>query len=219
MKTFRNIVIGLLAVSFVVGGLFVLPNIGTQIPTSTQTASLSNVISSGDWFKGDAAAKVVLVEYGDFQCPACALYHPIVDRLMNEFGDKAQFVYRHFPLREIHANADLASRAAEAAGRQGKFWEMYDKLYQNQTKWAVLTLNAKKNMIDYARSIGLDIAQFEKDIDSDAVKDKVESDYQSGLASGVGGTPTFFLNEKKIQAPGSYDEFVNLIQQALEEGS
>ena len=193
--------------------VFGLIKLGTSTPPN-QTALLVNAISSSDWRKGTQEAKVVLVEYSDFQCPACGSYFPLVKRLNQEFAERLQFAYRHFPLRQIHTNAELAARAAEAAGRQGKFWEMHDMLFENQNSWSSQR-SAKDTFLSYAQSLQLDIGRFEGDLNSEEVKEKVENDYQSGIQSGVNATPTFFLNGQKIQNPRSYDEFRNIIEQAV----
>jgi protein-disulfide isomerase len=170
-------------------------------------------ISPGDNVGGNPASTVVLVEYGDYQCPACAAYDPIVRELASEFGDRIAVVYRHFPLRTIHKNADLAARAAEAAGVQGKFWEMHQALYQTQRQWK--DSNEAANMFaNIAVGFGLDRERFMADIDSSAVRTKVDSDALGGTRAGINGTPTFFLNGKRIE-PASYEDFRALIEEAL----
>ena len=182
--------------------------------TPNQAALLINTISPSDWTKGGEGAKVTLVEYSDFQCPACGAYYPMLKKLREEFGDKIAFAYRHFPLYQIHANAGVAARAAEAAGKQGKFWEMHDVIFETQEFWS-FEHDAKEIFIRYAGSLGLNEEQFKKDIDSDEVKAEVQSDLESGIRSRVNSTPTFFLNGEKIQNPRSYDEFKKLIESVL----
>ncbi len=173
-----------------------------------------NSISDSDWVKGDRGAKVVLIEYSDFQCPACANYALITKQVVHEFGDKIAFVYRHFPLKQNHLNAESAAWVAEAAGKQNKFWEMHDMLFENQKEWEN-SGNAEEYFKEYAQALNLNIEQFEKDINSEEVKNKVENDFQSGLRSGINSTPTFFLNGEKLRNPKSYDEFRDIINQAL----
>ena len=155
-----------------------------------------------------------LIEYSDFQCPACGVYYPIIKALQQEFGESIVFVYRNFPLRQIHANADLAARSAEAAGKQGKFWEMHDMIFENQKDWASQS-NAKKSMIEYAQSLNLDAERFKTDLDSKEVKEKVNNDYLSGIQAKVNAVPTFFLNGTKLQNPESYEEFKKLLEEAI----
>ncbi|HLD96366.1 MAG TPA: thioredoxin domain-containing protein [Patescibacteria group bacterium] len=179
---------------------------------SGKAATLANAVSDSDWIKGKRGAKVVLVEYSDFQCPACAAYAPIVNSIMEEFGDRVAFVYRHFPLPQ-HQQAELAAQAAEAAGKQGKFWEMADLIFVNQSKWEGSS-KAREEFISYAQLLNLSISQFETDMDSAEVKKEVTNDYLSGAAI-VNATPTFFLNGEKIQNPQSYDAFRELVLQEL----
>jgi len=180
--------------------------------SGNQPYLIARAISETDWVKGNREASVVLIEYSDLQCPACAAYAPIVNRITEEFSDRIAFVYRHFPLPQ-HQNAELASRATEAAGKQGKFWEMVDQIFANQNTWAN-ERNAQEVFRAYAQSIGLDVAQFENDRNSREIKNKIENDYLSGIQSRINSTPTFFLNGEKIQ-PQNYEEFRNLILQKL----
>lgn len=199
------------------GTIFGLVKLASTLPPKEQGALLSNAVSSSDWSNGNKDAKAVLVEYGDFQCPACGAVHPLVKQLENDYKGKMLFVFRHFPLRQIHANADLASRAAQSAGLQGKFWEMYDMIFENQNVWSAQP-KATDTFVGYAQKIGLDIERFKKDLDSEEVKKEIDNDYQSGIQSGVNGTPTFFLNGKKIQ-PTSYEDFKSLLDKAVGSGS
>ena len=180
-----------------------------------QTASLASTVDENDWFKGGESAPVALVEYSDFQCPACAFYAPLVKDLAEEFGNGLKIVYRHFPLNQIHKNADLAARAAEAAGQQGKFWEMHDLIFDNQKQWSeIRKTEAEKIFAGFAEKLGLDAEKFIFDVQSKKVEKAVAEDLASGLASRIQGTPTFFLNNKKIQNPRNYDELRSIIQQA-----
>lgn len=170
------------------------------------------VISENDRVEGDRNTGIVLIEYSDFQCPACAAYFPVLKLLRRELGGKIAFVYRHFPLSQ-HKNADLAARAAEAAGRQEKFWEMHDMIFEYQTEWAEQG-NGRSIFIGYADALGLDRARFIADLDSKDIRDKVANDFAGGLGAGVNSTPTFFLNGKKIKNPQTHDEFKNIITAA-----
>jgi len=179
---------------------------------SGQPATLASAVSDSDWIKGGKNAEVILVEYSDLQCPACAAYAPLVEQITEEFADRIAFVYRHFPLSQ-HKNSRLAAYAAEAAGRQGKFWEMLKKIFSEQGSWENQS-NPRGTFISYAQSLGLETGQFEKDLDSSELKKEVEDDYQGGVAI-VNYTPTFFLNGEKISNPRSYEEFRGLILQKL----
>lgn len=167
-----------------------------------------------DWKRGNDSAKAILIEYSDFQCPACGSYYSLVKALHEEFGDSLLVVYRHFPLSQIHANAEPACRAAEAAGKQGKFWEMHDLLFERQKEWSN-DRNAAGTFAAYATALGLDTGRFINDFNSREVKEGVAADYESGFRAGIAGTPTFFLNGKKIQNPRSYEEFKKIISESL----
>jgi len=178
--------------------------------------TLTEPVSASDWRRGPDGAKAVLVEYSDFQCPACASYEPLLQQLSGEFGNSLQFVYREFPLRSIHQNADLAARAAEAAGVQGKFWEMHDKIFQTQADWSKLSNSAAEAKFkSYAQALGVNIPQFASDLNSPAVMAKINNDISSGNQSGIQGTPTFFLNGKDAGYPQGYEEFKAIIQKVL----
>ena len=165
------------------------------------------------WSRGAENAPVVLEEYSDFQCPACAAYYPIVKQLSEEMQGTLKVVYRHFPLRSIHKNSDVATRAAEAAGEQGKFFEMHDILFERQNNWSP-DINPSVLFFTYAKELNLDSEAFKAAYKSSDIKKRVERDYQSGIQRGVDSTPTFFLNGKKIeQNPRSYDEFKALLEQ------
>lgn len=155
-------------------------------------------VSAKDHIQGNLNAVVELVEYGDYQCPYCGQTYPIIKSIQNKFGNDLKFVFRNFPLSETHPNAKLAATSAEAADRQGQFWEMHDILFENQSR---LYLSA---LMEYAKLIGLDVGQFKNDIVKTEVIEKVESDFESGVRSGVNGTPSFFINGKKYN--DSWDE-------------
>ncbi len=192
--------------------------IGSDVKSSNKTPKVSEVpeaISAiPGHVKGNIESAIKIVEYSDLQCPACGVYYPIMKQLVEEFGNDISFEYRHFPLRSIHPNAEPAALATEAAGLQGKFWEMHDILFERQQEWS----NKKGDNIftSYAKEIGIDITKFESDMSfNEDIKNKVESDYQSGLALKVNSTPSFFLNGVKMQNPRSYEEFKSVIQQFI----
>lgn len=173
-------------------------------------------VTANDWIKGNKDSKVELVEYSDLQCPACLSREPLIKKLMDEFGTNIKFVYRHFPLRSIHKNGQMAAQAAEAAGMQGKFWEMHGILFENQSKWSPESSgDVKDSFADYAGQIGINVEQFKEDLESDAAEEWVNEDYNGGDDAGVNATPTFFLNGKQIN-PGSYEDFRELLRNAIE---
>ena len=183
------------------------------IPAEEGQKSVDQV-SATDWVKGNPEASVVLVEYSDFQCPACQAYAGLIQSANEEFGDDLAIVYRHFPLKQIHLQAELAARAAEAAGKQGKFWEMHDMLFDRQEDWAD-DRGAQKMFEEYADDLGLDVEMFSKDINSKEVKALVKADYQSGLGLQINSTPTFFLQGEQIENPRSNEVFLDMIRSEL----
>jgi len=182
-------------------------------PAKTSKINLPPVTSS-DITIGNPKAKAVLVEYGDFQCPACAAYQPLVNQLILDFKDNIYFVYRFFPLTQVHKNAMISAQAGYAAHKQGKFWEMDNLLYTNQKSWEE-SLNAKEIFINYAKNLKLNIDKFKKDLESDEGKKIINEQYRQGLSAGVNSTPTFFLNGAKIETPRSYNDFKKLVQDEI----
>ena len=207
--TTRRVLIwgGSVAVIVLIGWGMVKLSKNVAVPTGDGTLSVP--VSEQDNIQGPADARVILVEYSDFQCPACAAFSPVITKAFAEpeLKNRIRFVYRYFPL-PIHPNAQLASQAAQAAALQGKFWEMHDLLFDKQDIWSPLSNTAAKGAFtEYAQQLGLDKNKFLSDIDSNAVKDRVKADLDSGTASGVNSTPSFFVNGVRMPHPQSYDEF------------
>ncbi|MEZ4156409.1 MAG: thioredoxin domain-containing protein [Candidatus Paceibacterota bacterium] len=171
-------------------------------------------IESTDWTIGEAEAPVQLIEFSDFQCPACAAYHSVVKQVISEYPSDVLFAYRHYPLSQIHPHAELAGRAAEAAGIQGKFWEMHDKLFETQASWSARA-SVKDLFVEFASELGLDVTRFEADIDSDEVKDAVEGEALQARALNLPGTPSFIVNGVYVQNPPSIDAFRAIIEDAI----
>lgn len=184
-----------------------------QQSASVEQAPLADEITQEDHLIGARGSSVTLLEYGDFECPACGTYHPVLKQLKAEYGDRVAFSYRHFPLNAIHRSADISARATEAAALQGKFWEMHDMLFENQRAWT--TGNTEEVIVGYAQELGLNVEQFRSDLESEGVAAAVEQDRLSGVRSTVNSTPSFFLNGVKIQNPRSLEEFKRLLDGAL----
>jgi protein-disulfide isomerase len=163
-------------------------------------------INSGDNIKGRENAPITLVEYGDFECPYCKLAYPIVKEIQKIEGDNLKFVFRNFPLSEIHSHAVHAACAAEAAAKQGKFWEMHDLLFENQEALE------DQDLITYAKNLNLNIQQLKKDMTSEGIIKKVKSDFMGGVRSGVNGTPTFFINGIRFNGPCKLDLLLKAIE-------
>lgn len=167
-------------------------------------------VKDDDWVKGSESALVTVVEYLDFECEACRVYYPIVNQLKEEYKDKVRFVVRYFPLPG-HKNSMSSALAVEAAGKQGKFWEMHDKLYDTQKDWGEKQVATPLVFEEYAKQVGLDMDKYKNDVNSLEVKDRVNRDKNSAISLGIQGTPTFFINGEKIPNPKGYDDFKSLI--------
>lgn len=203
--------LGMLAIPvvIVVGIIFASRGSSTTAPIP-----LPSAITTDDWTKGNPEALVTLVEYSDLQCPMCAYFNPLVNRVIEDYGDQVLFAYRHFPL-SIHQNSQTSARAAEAAGKQGKFFEMSNILFAKQNEWGILP-NPQTAFESYATSLSLDTAQFIADYNSSEVKDLVKADLTSAERAGLRGTPTFFVNGIEIELPkGGYDGLAAVIEAAL----
>ena len=155
--------------------------------------------ASNPYTKGSPTASVTLEEFSDFECPACGGLEPGLRRVVSEYGDRAKLVFRHFPL-SMHKYAFLASRAAEAAGQQGKFWEMHNMLYDNQKEWSD-SMEPRVQFASYATRLGLDVQRFKTDMERQDLADRIKADYARGMSLGVKGTPTVYLNGREL-VPG-----------------
>lgn len=170
-------------------------------------------VNSSDWTVGNQNASTTLIEYGDFVCPACEQYYYVVKKLEDDFKNQnVKFVFRNFPLPS-HPNARIAARAAEAAGVQGKFFEMHDLLYEKQKEWSTSS-GAQNFFITYAKSLNLDMEQFKKDYESKEIGQKIDEDVRTGDAYGVNSTPSFYLNNTKL-SPKNYEELKQLISNEI----
>lgn len=193
----------------IIAGLIML----VSSPSSTGTNQTANVapVSAKDITNGQNKAGVTLIEYSDFQCPACAAYYPLVKQLLTEYDGKIYFVYRIFPLTRIHPNAKISSQAAYAAYKQNKFFEMSDLLFNGQKDWSNES-DPRKIFMSYANELKLDTKKFEADMNSNEAKNYVDASESQALSEGINSTPTFILNGVKIKNPAGYDEFKKLIE-------
>ena len=188
----------------VLGGLIMLsrkdqPNVSNIDQTKIQTATTANG-NIADHVYGLTKSKATLIEYGDFQCPYCGEAYPQVKSITTDYKAKITFVFRNYPLSSMHPNAKAAAAAAEAAGLQGKYWDMHDKLYTTQSDWDNLTTDKRTSaFVSYAKAVGVkDLNKFKTDMASDNVNQKINFDLALGNKFGVTGTPTFELNGKKV---------------------
>jgi len=173
------------------------------------TGSLTPAVGKRDHVQGSSSAIVTLVEYGDFQCPFCGDAYPIIKSLQQHFGETLRFVFRHFPLVRVHAYAERAAEAAEAAAAQGKFWEMHDCLFEHQD-----ALDAA-NLVRAAGILGLDKIKFDREVAEKVYAGRVQEDIQSGIDSGVGGTPTVFINGVRNDDEYGFETLKSRIEEAM----
>lgn len=183
-------------------------------PVPSEPSPLLTLVAD-DYKKGAENGKVVLVEYLDFECEACGAFYPVVKQMEEEFGDKVTFVARYFPLQG-HKNGLPAALAAEAAGRQGKFWEMHDLLFERQKVWGEKQVPTPEVFEGYAQELGLNMEQFKADVASASVKERVDRNLNQAIELKLQGTPSFFLQGKKIANPQSPEAFRALIQAELD---
>ena len=152
-------------------------------------------IAPDDWLLGLPEAHVTLLEYGDFECPYCAMARPVLQGLVNEYGDTIRLIYRHFPVTTVHPHAFIAAESAEAAGAQGAFWQMHDMLFAHQQQLEY------QNLLWYAEQLGLDVARFDREMRGHMYQGEVKRDFRRGVEDGVNGTPTIFINGRRYDGP------------------
>jgi len=195
-------------------GIVAVIAIGASIVYSNSVSNEANVgIVFEAHVKGNADAAVTLTEYSDFQCPACGQFFSVINDLMSEQGDNIRFEYKHFPLISIHPYAVPAAKAAEAAGQQGKFFEMHDKIFENQQIWSA-SAAPQAFFNTYAEEIGLDMGLFKRHMRASLIADKIESDFNEARELKLTSTPSFFLNGKKMEFT-TYQDFRDQIDAAI----
>jgi protein-disulfide isomerase len=185
-------------------------------PAADDKHFLKDPVSDRDWTRGPADAAVTLVEYVDFQCPDCQNSCPVIERLLAEFGGRVRFVLRQFPLVSRHPLAQTAALASEAAGNQGKFWEMYRRMMEARGELE------PDDLLDYAQESGLDIEQWQRDMSAPALAERIAQTKRSGVRSGVNGTPTLFVNGVRYEGetePVREEELRAAIEEALTAGA
>lgn len=166
-------------------------------------------VSASDHSQGNPEAPLILVEYGDYECPYCGMAYPIVKRLQKHFGNRLQFVFRNFPLINNHPHAGMAAMTAEFAATKGKFWEMHDILYENQENLEL------PDLISYAESLALSADDLKNSIEKEVFAQKIQDEFMGGVRSGVNGTPTFFINGKRFDDSFEYENLLNALNDAL----
>lgn len=178
--------------------------------TTWESVLSAPVSDERDHAQGAADAAVTLVEYGDYECPYCGAAYPIVKRLQRQMGDRLRFVFRNFPISTSHPHAEAAAEAAEAAAAQERFWEMHDRLYENQRRLG------DRDLRSHAEAIGLDLERFDRELADGTHADRVRDDFMSGVRSGVNGTPTFFINGRRHDGPFDHDTLLGAMIRAAD---
>ena len=176
-----------------------------MVTGQSRVARLVLPVDGRDHVRGPADAPATLVEYGDYECSYCGLAHPIVEEVQRRLGRQLRFAFRHFPLAEIHPHAQPAAEAAEAAGAQGRFWEMHDLLYKNQHALD------DADLLRYAQALELDLTRFVSELADRTWETRVREDFMSGVRSGVNGTPTFFVNGVRHDGPWDADSLIEAL--------
>jgi len=192
-------------------------NTGNQVPPTQPpappqpTADITKIspVTDQDYIRGNKNAKVTLIEYSDFQCPFCQRFTPTVKQILEEYDGQVRFVYRHFPLTSIHPQAQKSAEAAECAGEQGKFWEMHDKLFENQS------LLSEDNYKTWAKGLGLNSTKFDECLDSGKYASKIQQQAQQAVAGGITGTPGTFVNDQLVKGAVPYESFKQIIDSLL----
>jgi protein-disulfide isomerase len=172
-------------------------------------ATLKVPVTEADHIQGDAHAPMVMVEYGDYQCSHCGHAHPIVQRVQRHFGKRLAFVFRNFPLNEIHPDAEVAAETAEFAAAHGRFWEMHDAIFENQQDLGLELLR------ELTEKLGLSVQALDRALSDGEYAPRVKEDFMGGVRSGVNGTPTFFLNGQRHDGSFEFDELVAAIETQL----
>jgi protein-disulfide isomerase len=176
-------------------------------------ATLKVPLTPEDHVQGDPNAELTLLEYGDYECPHCGRAHPIVKGVQQHFGPRLRFVFRNFPLTQVHSHAQIAAEAAEFAATHGRFWEMHDLIYENQDRLG-LTL-----LVALAGQLGLDPQALRDSLSAGEFEPRVRRDFMGGVRSGVNGTPTFFVNDERHDGPWELEDLVTALEARLVGGS
>lgn len=229
MKEFfqRNkaFIIGVIATCvLIIGGIYLFSNknsLGSDNSSKTYDSSIlvpdsaykTSGIINNSYLAASSSANVTLVEFGDYVCPACGFYAPVVKKILTDYAGKITYVFRNYPL-SYHTNAPAASHAAEAAGIQGKFWEMHDALYSNQNSWSEAS-DPLPIFVGYAKDLGLDVNKFQSDMNLDSIKTKIKNDVSDGNRVNLTETPTFILNGKKIILTSNMNDLESEVSSAV----
>jgi len=205
---------GLVTALIIAGGAFIFARTNpspNQAPS--ESVDTERLVRSDSQFQGPSDSPVTVVEFADFQCPACGALHPVLKQLKNDIP-AAKFVFRHFPLESIHKNARASSLAAAAAGQQDKFWPMHDKLFEQQGEWSDQD-NPEETFDRYAQEIGLELEKFKADLNNPDLSSRITADQNDGQSLRVSGTPTIFINGARYTQSLSYNNLKSAIEARL----
>lgn len=216
MKQDLKIIISIVIFSIVVlaGAVFLLGRSSANSENQNQIVDQKLLIRDDSFKVATDSAQVTLVEFSDFQCPACAAVEPVIQQLLKDYQGRLNYVYRHFPLPQ-HKNAEIAAEAAEAAGEQGHFLEMSAKIFENQEQWESSS-EPLENFTEYARELNLNIDQFRQTVESNKFTDKIKRDTTDALTLKINSTPTFYINNQKYTGSFDYSEFKAVIDKELD---
>lgn len=214
----KRFIVILVVVVLGLAGIFIIGK--NKSNSSAKDSGSVTVGSTSNHTKGGNTKNVSVLVYGDFQCPVCGQFYPVEKAVIDKFQNDISFTFMHFPLEQIHPNARSSARAAEAAGMQGKFFEMHDLLYENQQAWSA-SGDALTIFTSYAQQLGLDTEKFKIDFASEAVNGTINADLKNGNSKGVSGTPTYYINGQKLDNGdiSSVDKFSAKIQAAIDSSS
>jgi protein-disulfide isomerase len=212
-KAMKPVIVILLAVAVAAGAAAYLSRQPDQ-PSETNAAPLTVDIKNAGHLRGPENAEVTLVEFGDYQCPSCAAYHPFVKEILNRYPKQVRLEFHHFPLVTIHPNSMAASRAAEAAGEQGHYWEMHDALFEFQNQWADKP-DPKPIFAAIANRIGINGTILVQTMDSPQLQERILKDVEQGDKANIQAVPTFFIKGQQVHITASMEDFVRVIEANL----
>jgi protein-disulfide isomerase len=212
-KAMKPVIVIILAVAVAAGAAVFLSRQPDQ-PPETNATPLKADIKGGGHFRGPENAQLTLVEFGDYQCPSCAAYHPFVKEILNRYPKQLRLEFHHFPLISIHPNSFAASKAVEAAGEQGHYWEMHDAVFEYQTQWADKP-DPKPVFAAIANRIGINGTILVQTMESDAIRQRILQDVERGDKAKVQAVPTFFINGQEVHIKLGMEDFVQVIEANL----
>jgi NhaA family Na+:H+ antiporter len=213
-KLIKPVIVIILAVAVAAGAAVFLSRQPDE-PTSTEAAPLNvDVKMSGGHFRGPENAQVTLVEFGDYQCPSCAAYHPFVKEILNRYPKQVRLEFHHFPLISIHPNSIAAAKAVEAAGEQGHYWEMHDAIFEYQPTWSTQP-DPKPAFAAIANRIGINGTILVQSMENPRLQERILKDVELGDKAKIQAVPTFFIDGKQVSIKPSVEDFVQVIESHL----